>query len=141
MLPKTHAFYGAIFALALYLFIPITLMQAILIFLASFLIDFDHYLWYISNKKDLILKNAYYYLKNLKDKRPGMMLFHTVEFLLLVFLLSFFWDGFLAILVGMVFHSFLDIISLAYENKLHLREFSFIRYLSIKRKHPHYYLD
>jgi hypothetical protein len=129
MLPHTHATYGAIFALIIYLLFPITLSQAALIFLASFLIDFDHYTWYVLKKKDFSLKNAYYFLKELEHKKRSLMLFHTIEFHLLVFLLAYIWIGFWFILLGMIFHSILDIIHLVYEKKLSQREFCLLRYI------------
>ena len=60
MLPKQHLFYGAIFALALFLIFPeIGLIGGLLIFFSTVLIDFDHYIYYVIKKKDLSLKNAY----------------------------------------------------------------------------------
>jgi len=126
MLPKTHIMLGAIFSLVLFYLFPITIFQVSLIFLASFLIDFDHYVWYVYKKKDFKLKNSYNYLK--KDARDlrKLMFFHTIEFHIFVALLGFIWSGFFYILIGMIFHSLTDLIGLIYEKRLRTREFSLI---------------
>ncbi len=129
MLPKWHILFGAIFSALFYLIFKISIFNSILIFLSSVFIDIDHYAWYVNKKKDFSLKNAYIFLKLFKKPKPIMMLFHTIEFLLIVFLLSFFWKGFLFILIGMLFHSLLDIIEMSYENELHFREFFLLSYL------------
>ena len=128
MLPKAHIFYGAIFSIILYL-IGLSPFNSILIFLSSFLIDFDHYLWYVLKKKDFNLKKAFYFLKEMEKKKPMMMVFHTFEFILLILILSFFFNPFLFILMGMLFHSLLDLIDLKYNNEMRFREFWFTRYL------------
>ncbi|VVB78729.1 Uncharacterised protein [uncultured archaeon] len=129
MLPKTHIIFGAIFSLIAYYFLSLDYLQSSLIFVSSFLIDFDHYMWYVNKKKDFSLKNSYYYLKKVRLNKPVMMIFHTIEFLFLVLLLSFLWNGFLFILIGMLFHSVLDIIQMAYEGELEYREFFLTCYL------------
>jgi len=128
MLPKWHILYGVIFSLLVYFLFNISFFEGILIFLSSIFIDFDHYLWYIYTKKDSSLKNAYNYLKNLRRNKPFLMIFHTVEFLLIFCFLSCVWKGFLFILIGILFHSILDLIYLAYEKKLNQGEFSLIKY-------------
>lgn len=130
MLPKSHIILGFIFSFSLYFLFPqITLFNLSLIFLASFLIDFDHYLWYVFQKKEISLKKSYLFLKNNEKLKRKLMLFHTLEFHILVFLLGFLWSGFHYILIGMIFHSLMDIVSLTYERRLNYRIFSFINYL------------
>lgn len=125
MLPKWHALFGILISFILYFFTTITLFEVSLFFLASVLIDFDHYVWYVLRKRNWSLKKAYHYLKDLpKDSKPVMMFIHTIEFHIFTGLLIFFWEGFLFILLGMIYHSVLDIIT----NPLK-REFSFIKYL------------
>ena len=58
MIPKHHIIIGALATIIIYLTLPITNLQAIIIFLSSFLIDIDHYLIYVLTKKDLSQKNA-----------------------------------------------------------------------------------
>ena len=59
MLPKVHIIVGGIISILLYLLFPITILEVSLIFLSSFLIDFDHYLLYVVNKKDFSLKKSF----------------------------------------------------------------------------------
>ena len=92
MLPKYHITLGAIVSLIIYLFFPITIFQAIVIFLSSFLIDCDHYLYYFLKTKDFSFKKAVKYnIKNRERqislpfdkknyyKRP-ILIFHGIEF-------------------------------------------------------------
>jgi hypothetical protein len=116
MLPRWHLLFGLLFAYVVYWFTSITIFQAIIIFLASFLIDVDHYLWYIYKKKNWNLKKAIYFLKTNK-KLKTLMIFHTIEFHIIIGLLSFFWRGFFYIFIGMFFHSLVDLVKLAYTKK------------------------
>tara|TARA_Y100000034_G_scaffold99887_1_gene122916 strand:- start:41 stop:427 length:387 start_codon:yes stop_codon:yes gene_type:complete len=127
MLPKWHILFGVIFSLILFYIFPIIgLFNLSLIFLSSFLIDFDHYFWYIYKKKDWNLKNSYNYLKKeARNLRKGMV-FHTIEFHIFVGLLGLIWAGFFYILIGMISHSLTDLVSLIYEKRLYSRRFSLI---------------
>jgi hypothetical protein len=128
MLPKYHVLIGFIFSLAVYILFPVTPLQASVIFLSSFLIDFDHYLWYVFKKKDLSLRRAYFYLKSLgrKKHKKHLMIFHTLEFILIIGVLSLFFPIFFFLLIGILFHSLLDIIDLTKRDMLSCREFSLI---------------
>ena len=141
MLPKYHLILGLIFSSLLYWLLSLTIFQTILVLLSSILIDVDHYLWYANRKKDISLKNSYFYLKKLSEKlkKPIIMLFHTIEFHILIGLLSFIWIGFFYILIGMIFHSISDLLYLGNKNMLYIREFSLIRYFILKNKDPKKY--
>lgn len=133
MLPKTHMIYGALFSILLFLF-KVDPNYCILVFFASFLIDFDHYSWYVIRKKDISLKKAYYHLKDNVKKKLTLMIFHTIEFHIFVLLLSYFWIGFFYIFIGMLFHSLLDLIDLYSINEIKFREFFLIKYLISDKK-------
>ena len=137
MLPKWHILFGFLFTYIIYWFSSITIFQASLIFIASVFIDFDHYIFIIKRKRYFNLKKAYFWHKNLPKKRkPIMHIFHSIEFIVLVAILSFYFNIFLFILIGMLFHSILDIIDLSYRKQLQVREFSLIKYiLSNKKKY------
>lgn len=139
MLPKWHAVLGAIFAALIVAFSQIGLYGFILIFFASVFIDFDHYLLFVIRKKDFNLGNAYKFFKHTPNKKQ-FQLFHTIEFFTIIAILSYFSIAFLFILIGMLFHLILDLIAAAYMNEIHLREFSFIRYLILSRKYPNMYV-
>ena len=126
MLPKYHIVLGFLFSLILFLIFPsISILGASVIFFSSFLIDVDHYLFYVFKNKIFSIKKAYNYFfelrkkamtKSLKEKRikianPLMYPFHGIEVLLILFLLGFFINKiFLFIFIGFSFHLFLDIV-------------------------------
>ena len=123
MLPKAHVLFGFLFAYIVYWFTQMTILQASLILFAAIFIDFDHYLWHGLIKKDWNLKQSYDYLKDEEKDTPKLMIFHTIEFHILVGLLGLIWSGFYYLLAGMVFHSILDLISLIRDDELNLRIF------------------
>ena len=130
MLPKYHIILGFLFSLILWIIFPsISILGALIIFFSSFLIDVDHYLFYVFKNKIFSIKKAYNYFfelrkkamtKSLKEKRikianPLMYLFHGIEVLLILFLLGFFINKiFLFIFIGFNFHLFLDIVEQIY---------------------------
>ena len=121
--------------------------NAVLIFLSSVLIDFDHYVTATRKKKSLSLFDAFDYYKELdviakRDIKKGIRkvydfhVFHTLEFHVLVFLLGFVWQGFFFIFIGMAFHSLIDIISMGRAGILHMREYFLVNWImrTIKNK-------
>ena len=130
MLPKYHIVLGFLFSLILWTIFPfINILEASIIFFSSFLIDVDHYLFYVFKNKIFSINKAYNYFfelrkkamtKSLKEKRikianPLMYLFHGIEVLLILFLLGFFINKiFLFIFIGFNFHLFLDIVEQIY---------------------------
>lgn len=122
MFPKYHLLLGFMFSLILFIFCPkITLLTAIIIFLSSFLIDIDHYIFLAFNSKQKNIFKAYFEgiqlkkksisvsKKQRKDIPGGFYLFHGVESLIILFLLGFFVNKvFYFILIGFLFHLVLD---------------------------------
>ncbi len=112
MLPYEHALYGLIVAVVLFLFHLIPLTGALILWLVSFLIDVDHYAFYVLAKHDFNLRRAYHffahqdksYYKQKSEYRAPLCAFHTVEVLLLVIVLSFYYKIALYILIGMLLH-------------------------------------
>jgi hypothetical protein len=141
MLPRWHIIYGALFTILLYIFAPhLGWFNLLLVFLASFLIDFDHYLVAIRHTKSLSLKKAIKYFdvfmrieqeeQRRKIYRRGpLMIFHTIEFHILVALLSLVWQPFFYIFIGMVFHSLLDVYDLLRRERMYRREYFFFNWL------------
>lgn len=141
MLPKLHILFGGIFSLILYFFFNINFLNSLIVFLASVLIDVDHYIWYLFKKRNPSFFKAYTWLRNLpKNHKPIVDIFHTIEFLVFIVILSFIWIPFLFILIGLVFHSIFDLIDLmsrslrVYNN----REFLLTRYLLTKDKSKYF---
>lgn len=147
MLPRTHILFGAIFTLVIYFIYPgINLLYLSLLWLSSFLIDFDHYIVAANKTRSLSLFKALHYFKvycekEKKDiakgikKKGHFMIFHTFEFHILVLLLAFLWQGFFFVFLGMVFHSILDIVYMVYYSEMHRREFWFVNWILDKRLH------
>lgn len=125
MHPQYHFLLGLIFIFLLKLLVPFfTLYDILIIFLASFLIDADHYLYYIFKKKGPSINDAYAWfienevkLRNLpRNERSKyknvLMVFHTIECWIILALLSYLDKLFLFILIGFLFHMFIDYIAL-----------------------------
>ena len=141
MLPRWHILLGGIFTLLFGLIYPGTYWgYLLLIFLASFLIDFDHYMNAVWKGGSFSLFSAFNYYDKLGKKleedhkrgirrRSDFQIFHTLEFHIVVALLGFIWIGFWYILIGMIFHSLLDVISLRYKGYLYVREYLFFAWL------------
>jgi hypothetical protein len=141
MLPRMHILLGFLFSIFFWILFPHVYFWCILlIFAASFLIDIDHYLQYVFETKNFSLKNAFKYHIMLgkigfAEKKRGIRkkgpfhVFHTFEFLLVVYLLSFAWMPLLYVFVGMIFHSFLDIIYLTSRGFIYRREFFLINWV------------
>ena len=133
MLPKWHIILGFIFTvICFWLFPEIGFVGFLIIFLSSFLIDTDHYLFHVFTKKDLSLKNAHQWFiedhnkfqkLNRKERKvylkkllPRPMIFHGIEAILILIILSFISPLFSYILIGFLFHEFLDLIYIIYGN-------------------------
>jgi hypothetical protein len=130
MLPKYHVALGFIFSIILFLVFPsITLIGAGIIFFSSFLIDVDHYIYYIFKKKKINLIRAVNYflekrkkLHNMGIKKrnefySGFCFFHGIESLIVFFILGIFISKyFLLIFMGFTFHLFLDLLEEVHKN-------------------------
>jgi hypothetical protein len=130
VLPKYHILLGFIFSLALFFIFPsIKLIGAGIIFLSSFLIDVDHYIYYVLKKKDTNFKKSvnYFLIKRKKlikikiEERnklySGFCFLHGIESFIILFLAGIFISRyFLFVLFGFAFHLFLDIFQEIHEN-------------------------
>jgi hypothetical protein len=117
------------------------------IFLSTVFIDIDHYIFYIYKTKNFSLKNSYewyskrkvYYFnlpiyKRRKLKKE-VFLFHGLEFWALIILLSAFYNLFLYVFIGLLFHMILDYIELIRHKELFYYKFSqIINYIDNKDK-------
>jgi len=141
MLPKTHIFLGALFSILVWIIFPqIGIVYILLIFLSSFLVDFDHYLCAVRKLKSLSLKKAldYYRKDNLREEREykrgiyrkgDFHFLHTIEVHVLVLVLGLAWTPFLYVLAGMTFHSLVDLVELIKDDRMYRREFFFFNWL------------
>ena len=97
-------------------FYPIFNWKVLFILVGGVLIDIDHYVWYIFKYKKFDIFRCYRLFTE-EGKRSGFKLFlgifiifHTIEFALLMLALSFFNELALLFTIGLVFHYILDII-------------------------------
>ena len=111
MYPKEHIFLGILFSVLVFRFFPsIGLIGFLLIFLASFLIDVDHYTYYVFKQKDFSIKHSFnWHVKNIGVGRK-LHILHTLDFLLVLGLLSILNTYLLYIFIGFIFHMILDVI-------------------------------
>ena len=126
MFPKPHIIFGFIFSLVVFLIFPwIGLIGFLLIFFSSFLIDVDHYFYYIYKRKDLNLRRTYRYFKDKKEFFKNLPVeerkkysnqffcFHGFETILISCILGYFISRyFYFIAIGIFFHLVLDLIEL-----------------------------
>jgi len=126
MLVKYHITIGAIVSTIIYIFFQITFLQALIIFLSSFLIDADHYLYYTIKNKNPSLKKAHkWFLKKRKKwvkltkeqkqkYKHVIIIFHGIEFIIFIGIISIYIPIFIYILIGILIHLTLDFIELIY---------------------------
>ena len=124
MLPKYHILLGFIFSLTLFLIFPtIDLLSAGIIFLSSFLVDTDHYIYYVIKKKKINPKKAVNYFlekrrqfvemgsKRRREFYSCFCFLHGIEILVILFVAGIFIsEYFLLIFIGFTFHLFLDVL-------------------------------
>lgn len=136
MLPKWHAFWGLVLVSFFKFLVPESnYISLFLIFFASVFIDFDHYLATAVKTKKWSIKHA---IRQNYEKRKQIMelkknndlckkgdfhIFHTIEAHLFIGLIGLIFAPFFFILIGMFFHSILDIIWMVRHDLIHAREF------------------
>lgn len=121
MSPKYHIIYGFIFSLLfLFIFPEIGIFAFSLIFLSSVFIDLDHAMrysfktgnfnpikfWKWSNKHKLSNKE----IKDMRRYKYPQFIFHGVEFVFILIILSFYFYFVRFVLIGVLFHMILDYI-------------------------------
>ena len=128
MYPSKHIVFGLIFSLLAYFTFPqIGTLGFFTIWFASFLIDVDHYIFYVFTSRDLSLIQSHkWFMKesakslslSKKDRKKFSKqipcVFHGIEAIAILFLLSFVNILFLYVLIGFIFHEILDFIHIVY---------------------------
>jgi len=146
MYPTQHLILGIIFAgFVFYLFPIIGFVGFWTIVLSSFLIDVDHYFFYLFMKKDFSVNKAYKWFdekfkKRLlisrdekKKHRYEIYIFHGIEFWILLFALAYFSNFLFLVFLGVMFHMFLDFAAIIYFNEPLLLKSSVIYSLARNR--------
>lgn len=120
MLPKTHILINFIISLILLFFLPP--LGVLIFFLSSFLIDVDHYLYYVIVKKRFSLKSAYNWFKIRRDKlmqlspkekrkhKQCILILHGMEPLIILALLIKFFPLLIYVILGFMIHLVEDLI-------------------------------
>ncbi len=116
--------------------------DSVIFFVASILIDLDHYLDFLWHNRftDFSIKRMFAYHEWLGKhlKTPGMLslaIFHTAEVIIPLFLVSY-WAGsgaLFAVWLGFVFHILMDVYYLAAQGVPFLRAHSFVEFFIRKR--------
>tara|TARA_Y100000310_G_C20635310_1_gene790843 strand:- start:1 stop:465 length:465 start_codon:yes stop_codon:yes gene_type:complete len=122
---KYHVFIGLIVSVILTYLFNLSLFEGTVIFLASFLIDADHYFWYAFETKDINPLHAItWYIasvpkwkklskKQRLDYKKGVFIFHNwICWTILLILGSIINLFFILILSGFIVHITLDLITL-----------------------------
>jgi predicted nucleic acid-binding Zn ribbon protein len=103
------------FILALILFPFVGWQAALIVLVSGVLVDLDHILWYFVLFNEFNLKKCRDYCnditeqKNKKALRNFLVIFHTLEFVALLVVLSLFFRWAFYILIGVALHLILDI--------------------------------
>lgn len=120
MFPKTHIIINLIISLILLFFLPP--LGVLIFFLSSFLIDIDHYLYYVLMKKRFSLKSAYNWFvitgnrmkqlspKEIKKHKQCVLIFHGIEPIIILCLLTKFFPILIYIVLGFIIHLIEDLI-------------------------------
>lgn len=126
---KWHLLFGFVASYILVQFFNFSLLSGLIIFLSSWMIDGDHYLWYLFEMKEKNpIKALMWYNKNIdkwfkmpfkereKFKR-GVFIFHSIGFWALLLILSFIHPVFLWVLIGVMVHMAADLPNLVYHGE------------------------
>lgn len=91
------------------IFLPFVGLKAFLIVVGGFLIDVDHYIWFVLKFKNLSLKDSYKFYKSGHTGYTGLLhIFHTLEFGTILIILSLFSIYAALILAGYALHMVMD---------------------------------
>ena len=112
---KTWVHFSVSLILAI-LFYPVFNWKVLFILVGGVLVDVDHYIRYIFKYKDLNIFKCYnhylsmYKKNNFDECKDGLFVFHTIEFFVIVAVLSFFSEFAGTFAIGLLSHYLLDII-------------------------------
>jgi hypothetical protein len=113
MRPWVHFLFSLILAVIFY---PTFNYGVIFIFIGGVLINIDNYFWYIYRYKKFNASDCYrwftiYNVKNnYRDIIGSVLIFHTIEFLLLSVILSFYIEFILMFTIGLLIHFLLNLV-------------------------------
>jgi len=101
---KNHFLVGLILSIILFPFFGI---KSIIALIVSVLIDTDHLLWYIFKYRKFNIKHIFDYNENCCIKQV-LCIFHTIEFIVVLGILSYFSEILLIVFISALVHTALD---------------------------------
>lgn len=128
----SHLKYTAVASSAMLVFWD--LQQILWFAIGSILIDVDHYIFYVFKCKKFDIKGMFAYYNMLMREKDritylGVLVFHTIEFFIVVGILSLYIPLMVYLLAGLIFHFILDTIFLYRIKCIPLRAYSLIQAL------------
>ncbi len=133
---STHFLFSLSLAAALY---PFFGWKTFMILIGGVLIDIDHYFWYVFKHKKLNLFSCYKYYLERMDKEKllenvgVLLIFHTIEFLLVMTVLSFYSELAIMLTLGLLLHYALDLIFLYLIPKRFIANHSIIHWIFVNK--------
>jgi len=112
MKPSAHFLSSLILAIILF---PILKLGSLIVLAGGFLIDIDHYFWYVYRYRKIKIFDSYKFFikpmdeKDFKSVAGILLIFHTAEFLMAMLILSYFSKIALAFTIGLLLHYALDL--------------------------------
>ena len=109
---------------------PIYGYNSFLVLVGGYLVDIDHYIRYAFLNKIFNIKESYRYHKiQHRTPFPKFFIFHNLELLIILAILSFFSQIIMIISFGYVIHMLIDVFHGFKTKKLHHKRWSIIYYL------------
>lgn len=137
MLPSIHLVVSLILAAILFPFFGLYSLFALV---GGYLVDVDHLIFYWIKFKSLNIKQAYRYFrgilqrKDVEEHNTVIAVFHSLELMGLLIVLSFYHIVFFVILIGLIVHVILDMIAIHQKFKVWIH-LSLIKSLKNVKKH------
>jgi len=133
---RWHFLLGLVVTFVLMYLFDFSLLEGTIIFLASWLIDIDHYPWYVFEIRDWNPVRALKWHRRTAPRwlalsrkerekfRWGVFVFHSLFFWVILAILSLFYQVFFWILIGVAIHMIADLIDLvAKDEPLYMKIF------------------
>lgn len=136
MLLLTHFIISLVLVAILF---PFFSFYSFIALIGGFLIDVDHLIFYYIKFRNLNFRRAHNYFKNIalkedfKRYKKVVRIFHSIEFIILIIILSFYRKIFFILLIGIIAHLTMDIIQ-DYPKFKTLKPFSLVYHLKNAKK-------
>lgn len=85
-----------------------------LVFFGGWIFDFDHYLYCIFKHKNFSVIDCWRFHSPFAKEKDLLHVFHTIEFYVLILIISFYIEAIGFLFIGLIYHQLFDIIKLIY---------------------------